>query len=163
MFSLPQLGDIVSIEENKFISAESKAHYVITRLNDEMLPLEVTSLCKNKYHIAGEIITHRKLPNFYKPISVKASDMINQTVMNWLKKSNELEPLTIVHFIGNNRELKFVIIDDKLVSNIEFEFYVPNQTLKKGRIGIDLPRKIKKDVLKMITKSLTKMILKLQF
>jgi hypothetical protein len=163
MFNLPQLGDIVSIEENKFISAESKAHYVVTRLNDEMLPEEVISLSKNKYHFAGEIITHRKLSNFLKPISVNASDMINRNVMNWLKETNELAPLTIVHFIGNNRELKFIIIDDKLVSNIEFEFYVPNQELKQGRIGIDLPKKIKRDVLKKITNSLTKMILKLQF
>jgi hypothetical protein len=156
MYNLPQLGDIVSIEENKFISAESKAHYVVTRLNDEMLPVEVTSLSKNKYHNAGDIITHRKLSNFLKPISVKASDMINQTVMNWSKESNELEPLTIVHFIGNNRELKFVIIDDKLVSNIEFEFYVTFQELKKGRIGIDLSKKNKTDAFKKITNSITK-------
>lgn len=160
MFSLPELGDIVCIKENKTIWSEANAFYIITKLNDEMLPVEVTSLFKNKNQAAGEIITHKNLVNFLKPIHVKASDMINRHTLNWLKETNELAPLTIVHFIGNNRNLEFVIIDDKLVSNIEFEFYVPKQGLKKGRIAIELPKRIKENVFKKITNSLTKMIFK---
>ena len=163
MFSIPELGDIVSIEGHKMIVEDSKAFYVITRLNDKMFPVEVASLSKNKNKMAGETITHKNLVNFLKPISVKATDMINRNALNWLKETNELEPQTIVHFIGNNRELKFVIIDDKFVSNIEFEFYVPKYGLNKGRIGIELPKKIKKDVLKKIADSLTKIVKELKF
>lgn len=151
MFSVPELGDIVCLKKNKTIWADENAFYIISQLDDKMNPIQLTALCDNKLHRAGETIKHKNLVNFLIPISIKASDMINLKTLNWIKKTNETSNATIVHFIDNNRTLEFIIIDDKLVSNIEFEFYTLGQDIKKGRIGIELPQKANKDFYKKIT------------
>lgn len=163
MSQIPELGDIVCIRKNKSIWMDENGLYIITKLNNQMLPVEVKALSKSKSHFVGESIKHKNLINFIKPLKITASEMINKDSFLWLKDSNELQPSTIVHFIGNNRELEFVIIDDKLVSNIEFEFYTFKKGISKGRIAIELPSMVKSNLTKVAYNSICNVIQELKF
>ena len=140
MKNLPELGDVVVMRRNKHIWADEKGFYIITKL-DKMYPVEIKALTKSKTHFIGEVISHKNLIQFIYPTKLKASSFINKETFRWVKDSNSIEATTIVHFIGNNRELEFIIAEGKLVSNIEFEFHNKSTGLTKGRIAIDLPEK----------------------
>ena len=140
MEQIHKLGDIVLLRRNKHIWAAEKGYYIITKL-DKMIPIEIQALTKSSTHFEGEIISHKNLNQLIHPIKIKASNTINKETFRWIKETNSLQPSTIVHFIGNNRELEFIIIEGKLVSNIEFEFYTKPNELTKGRIGIALQQK----------------------
>jgi hypothetical protein len=140
MEQIHKLGDIVLLRRNKHIWADEKGYYIITKL-DKMIPIEIQALTKSNTHFEGEIISHKNLNQLIHPIKIKSSDTINKETFLWMKETNSLQPSTIVHFIGNNRELEFIIIEGKLVSNIEFEFYTKPNELTKGRIGIALQQK----------------------
>ncbi|MEC4048822.1 hypothetical protein OX284_005235 [Flavobacterium sp. SUN046] len=139
MNRIAELGDIVIIRRNKHIWADENGLYIITKLNDLKMPVEVQALTKTKMHYIGEVIANNDLLNYIYPIKLKASDLINHETFIWIKELDVIEPSTIVHFIGNNRYLEFILINNKLVSNLEFEFYTKKRAIVKGRIGFELP------------------------
>lgn len=138
MNRIAELGDIVSIRRNKHIWADENGLYIVTKLNDLKLPVEIQALTKTKMHYIGEVIANNDLLNYIYPINLKASDLINHETFIWIKELDTIEPSTIVHFVGNNRNLEFILINNKLVSNLEFEYYTKKRTIVKGRIGIQL-------------------------
>ena len=140
MQNLPELGDIVLIRRNKHIWADENGIYIITKL-DKRYPVEIKALTKSKTHFIGETIAHKNLNQFIQPMKLKTSNFINKESFRWIKELDTLEATTVVHFIGNNRELEFIIAEGKLVSNIEFEFHNKSTGLSKGRMAIELPKK----------------------
>ena len=139
MKNLPELGDVVLMRRNKHIWADENGFYIITKL-DKMYPVEIKALTKSKTHFVGETISHKNLNQFIHPMKLKASNFINKESFRWNKERDNLEATTMVHFIGNNRELEFIIAEGKLVSNVEFEFHNKSTGLTKGRMAIELPQ-----------------------
>ena len=163
MKNLPELGDVVLMRRNKHIWADENGFYIITKL-DKMYPVEIKALTKSKTHFVGETIANKNLNQFIHPMKLKASNFINKDTFRWVKEINSLEATTIVHFIGNNRELEFIIAEGKLVSNIEFEFHNKTTGLTKGRIGIEFFQKKTASVIQdKIKESLKKLALCLDF
>lgn len=160
MQNLPELGDVVQIRRNKQIWADESGFYIITKLED-LYPIEIKALTKSKTHFVGETITHKKLNQFIYPMKIKASNFINKESFRWNKELDTLEATTIVHFIGNNRELEFIIAEGKLVSNVEFEFHNKSTGLTKGRLAIELPQKKTPHLLETISKSIEKLAISL--
>ena len=160
MQNLPELGDVVQIRRNKQIWADETGFYIITKLED-LYPVEIKALTKSKTHFVGETITHKKLNQFIYPIKIKASNFINKEGFRWNKELDTLEATTIVHFIGNNRELEFIIAEGKLISNVEFEFHNQSTGLTKGRLAIELPQKKTTYLMETISKSIEKLAISL--
>jgi hypothetical protein len=160
MQNLPELGDVVQIRRNKQIWADETGFYIITKLED-LYPVEIKALTKSKTHFVGETITHKKLNQFIYPMKIKASNFINKESFRWNKEIDTLEATTIVHFIGNNRELEFIIAEGKLVSNVEFEFHNQSTGLTKGRLAIELPQKKTTYLMETISKRIEKLAISL--
>jgi hypothetical protein len=161
MQNLPELGDVVQIRRNKQIWADETGYYIITKIED-MYPTEVKALTKSKTHFIGETIAHKKLNQFINPMKIKASNFINKESFRWIKETDDLEATTIVHFIGNNRELEFIIAEGKLVSNVEFEFHNQKTGLTRGRMAIELPtQKTSAFLFKTISKSIENLAISL--
>jgi hypothetical protein len=160
MQNLPELGDVVQIRRNKQIWADESGFYIITKLED-LYPVEIKALTKSKTHFVGETIAHKKLNQFIYPMKIKASNFINKESFRWNKEIDTLEATTIVHFIGNNRELEFIIAEGKLVSNVEFEFHNKSTGLTNGRLAIELPQKKTTYLMDTISKSIEKLAISL--
>ena len=160
MQNLPELGDVVQIRRNKQIWADETGFYIITKLED-LYPVEIKALTKSKTHFVGETIAHKKLNQFIYPMKIKASNFINKESFRWNKEIDTLEATTIVHFIGNNRELEFIIAEGKLVSNVEFEFHNKSTGLTNGRLAIELPQKKTTYLMDTISKSIEKLAISL--
>jgi hypothetical protein len=160
MQNLPELGDVVQIRRNKQIWADETGFYIITKLED-LYPVEIKALTKSKTHFVGETITHKKLNQFIYSMKIKASNFINKESFRWNKELDALEATTIVHFIGNNRELEFIIAEGKLVSNVEFEFHNKTTGLTKGRLAIELPQKKTTYFMETISKRIEKLAISL--
>ncbi len=161
MQNLPELGDVVQIRRNKQIWADETGYYIITKI-DNLYPTEVKALTKSKTHFVGETIAYKKLNQFINPMKIKASNFINKECYRWIKESDALEATTIVHFIGNNRELEFIIAEGKLVSNVEFEFHSKKTGLTRGRLAIELPaQKASTFLFETISKSIEKLAISL--
>jgi len=156
MQNLPELGDIVLMRRNKHIWADENGIYIITKL-DKMYPVEIKALTKSKTHFIGETIAHKNLNQFIQPMKLKASNFINKESFRWNKECDNLEATTMVHFIGNNRELEFIIAEGKLVSNVEFEFHSKSTGLTKGRMAIALPQNRTTNFLETLSKGIEKL------
>lgn len=137
MRKLPAIGDVVMIKSNNTIWADEKGYFIITRLDKNTVPIEVMALTRSKSHEAGDFIRNNRLIDFIYPVKLKASFLINKESL--LMVDNKLQSLPIVHFLGNNRVIEFVYYDEKMVSNVDFDFFqFPNKVLK-GRLIFNLP------------------------
>ena len=157
MNRIAELGDIVHLRRNKSIWADENAYYIITKLDEMMCPIEIQALTKSKTHFVGEIIAQKDLINYISLIKIRASELINMETFLWIKEEQSIIPAIPVHFVGNNRIVEFIIIDGKLVSNMEFDFFLKNKELVKGRIGIQLPTKGKKNLKNKVVSAIKKL------
>ncbi|MGL2963904.1 hypothetical protein ACSVH2_08820 [Flavobacterium sp. RSB2_4_14] len=142
MQKLPAIGDVVMIKSNNTIWADEKGYFIISRLDRKNLPIEIIALTKSNSHQVGDIIINHQLINCIYPIKLKASNLINQVSL--LLVNDKFEKLPIVHFLGNNRIIEFVHYDEKIVSNVEFEFFQFPNKLLHGRLVFHLTKPLEK-------------------
>lgn len=136
MQNVPVIGDVVMIKTNNTIWADEKGYFIISRLDKNYLPIEIIALTKSRLHQVGDIIINKKLINCIYPVKIKASYFINKVSL--LMVNNKFEPLPIVHFLGNNKTIEFVLYDGKIVSNVEFEFFQFPDNLLRGKLVFHL-------------------------
>jgi hypothetical protein len=145
MISKFKLGQILSEKCSLNKPANQRYYYVVIQEESNDKYLVIQAINSNPSFISGASINPLNPEEDLVVTELKASYLLNQeiTVMETFFK----EPVTsdAIGFEGNDRIVKFTVVNDDLIGNIYYEIKCPKDTTMSGYLYFDFHHKEKFD------------------